>query len=418
MDTITHGIVGALAGKALFAGRDFPAGSSTGKPFIAESDPVARAAITACTLGAMFPDIDVFAGPIARNGLAIMEWHRNISHSLVVLPVWALLLAAISLPLARWLRWRRPSFAKLAGIYAVALASHVLLDAATTFGTMIWSPVRYTRVAWDWLFIIDLTLTALALLPQLAAWCYREPAKFKQRAASAWVCATAGALGGYALAASVGYGFPIWVAGAASALMAAVLFVPAIRGAGFSWRRASWCRVGLALVCVYMGLAAAAHREALADVEHFAASQHLQVESLAALPLPPTLTHWAGVISTPEGVWRTTFNVPGGDVERAHLYSDARSDRFVREAKKLRDVQVYLWFARFPIWQVVQREGQTVAEVTDVRFFREGQDAEASTQAPPSRRFFGVRRNTAGFTFEVVFDGEGRVVSHGFKEPE
>jgi membrane-bound metal-dependent hydrolase YbcI (DUF457 family) len=418
MDSITHGIVGALAGKAFFAGRDFPAGSSAEKPFLAGSDPVARAAITACTLGAMFPDLDVFVGPIARNPLAIIEWHRNITHSLVVLPVWALLLAAISLPLARWLRWKRPSFAKLAGIYAVALASHVFLDVATSFGTMAWSPIRYTRVAWDWVFIVDLTVTALALLPQLAAWCYREPAKFKGRAGFAWACVTAGALGGYALAASVGYGFPIWVAGAVSTLMAAVLCVPAIGGAGFGWRRASWCRVGLALVCVYIGFAGAAHRQALADVEHFAASHHLQVEFLAALPLPPTLTHWAGVIGTPEGVWRTTFYVPGGDVERTHLYSNARSNRYVREAKKLRDVQVYLWFARFPIWQVMQRQGQTVAEVTDVRFFREQQEVEASEEARPARRFFGVRRNTAGFTFEVVFDGEGRVVSHGFKNPE
>ncbi len=87
-----------------------------------ESAPTARAAITACTLGAMFPDIDIFAGPIARNPLAIMEWHRNITHSLVMLPVWALLLAAVSLPLARWAGWKPPSFAMLVGIYAFGIA--------------------------------------------------------------------------------------------------------------------------------------------------------------------------------------------------------------------------------------------------------------------------------------------------------
>ena len=90
MDTITHGIVGALAGRALFAGRDVPAVSADAAALCSESDPVARAAITACTLGAMFPDIDVFAGPIAHNPLAIIEWHRNITHSLVMLPIWAL----------------------------------------------------------------------------------------------------------------------------------------------------------------------------------------------------------------------------------------------------------------------------------------------------------------------------------------
>jgi membrane-bound metal-dependent hydrolase YbcI (DUF457 family) len=418
MDTITHGIVGALAGKAFFAGRDLPSRSITGMSSNAESDPLASAAIAACTLGAIFPDIDVFAGPIARNPLAIMEWHRNISHSLVLLPVWALLLAAATIPLARGLRWKRPSFAKLTLIYAFGLASHVFLDVITNFGTMVWSPIKYSRVAWDWLFILDLTLTALALVPQIAAWCYRVPAKFSLRAGVAWALLTAAAFGGYSLAAIAGYGFPIWVVAIVSALMAAVLWLPAIRDIGFGWRRANWCRVGFTLVCVYLGFAAAAHRKALADVKDFAASHQLQVESLAALPLPPTLTHWAGVISSPEGVWRTTFHVPGGDIESARHYSDARSDQYVQEAKKLRDVQVYLWFARFPIWQVRQQEGKTIVEISDVRFFREEPDADGSAEARPSRSLIGARRNASSFTFEVVFDTGGQVISSGFKKPE
>jgi uncharacterized membrane protein YbhN (UPF0104 family) len=38
---------------------------------------------------------------------------------------------------------------------------------------MVWSPLDYRRVAWDWLFILDFTFTAIALVPQLAAWCCR-----------------------------------------------------------------------------------------------------------------------------------------------------------------------------------------------------------------------------------------------------
>ena len=144
--------------------------------------------------GSIFPDIDIFAGPLARNPLAIMEWHRNITHSLVMLPVWAVLLAAVSLPLARWLRWKAPSFPRLFGICAVGLATHVFLDLVTSFGTMVWSPLRYSRVAWDWLFILDLTLTAIALVPQLAAWCYREPGKFERRAGAVWAVLTDGRL--------------------------------------------------------------------------------------------------------------------------------------------------------------------------------------------------------------------------------
>ena len=417
MDTITHGIVGALAGRAFFAGQDIPANSAGGVRPHSESAPFARAAITACTLVAIFPDIDVFAGRIARNPLAIMEWHRNITHSLVMLPVWALLLAVVSLPLARWVGWMPPSFAKLVGIYAFGLGTHVFLDVVTNFGTMVWSPLNYSRVAWDWLFILDLTFSAMALLPQVAAWCYREPGKFAWRAGVALAGLTAGTFGAYALAAVAGYGFPAWVVGAASALMAAILFVPAMRGIGFRWRRASWCRVGMAALCAYLAFAAATHRQALAYAKDFAASRHLRVESLAALPLPPTLTHWVGVVTTPEGVWRTTFHVPGGNPERTQLYADSGSDRYVAEAEQLRDVQVYLWFARFPIWQVTRREGQTIADVTDVRFFR-GEDVEGSGGPELPRRFTGMRTNATGFTFEVVFDAAGRVISHGFRKPE
>jgi membrane-bound metal-dependent hydrolase YbcI (DUF457 family) len=412
MDTITHGIVGALAGRAFFAGRDVPAISADGATLRSQSDPTARAAITACTLGAIFPDIDVFAGPIARNPLAIMEWHRNITHSLVMLPIWALLLAAVSLPLARWVGWKPPSFAKLLGIYAFGLASHIFLDVVTNFGTMVWSPLNYSRIAWDWIFIVDLGFSGMALLPQFVAWCYREPAKFTLRAGVVWLMFTGIAYAAYAVADSAGYGFPASVVGLVSVLIAATLFLPAVGRHGFHWRRASWCRAGMAVLGVYLGLAAVAHRTALAYARDFASSQHLRAENIAALPLPPTLTHWTGVINTPEGVWRTTFHVPGGTLERSQLYPAAGEDRYVAEAERLRDVQIYLWFARFPVWQVTQSEGRTVADVTDVRFFR----GENNNSQPPGRA--PGMRNAAGFTFEVVFDSLGHVISHGFKKPE
>jgi len=300
------------------------------------------------------------------------------------------------------------------GIYAFGLASHVFLDVATNFGTMVWSPLNYSRAAWDWLFIIDLGFSWMTLLPQFAAWCYREPAKFTWRATIVWVALTGGAFAAHAVADAAGFGFPAWVVGAASGLMATVLFAPALGGTGFRWRRASWCRVGMAALCVYLAFAAAAHRKALAYTENFAASHHLRVENLAALPLPPTLTHWTGVITTPEGVWRTIFHVPGGTLERTQLYAEVGSDRFVAEAEQLRDVQVYLWFARFPIWKVTRGEGRTVADVTDVRFFRGEDSNDPQRPGDPA----GTRANAPGFTFEVVFDSDGHVISHGFKRPE
>jgi membrane-bound metal-dependent hydrolase YbcI (DUF457 family) len=416
MDTITHGIVGALAGKAFFAGRDVAAGSAENTESRALSAPTARAAIVACTLGAMFPDIDIFAGALGHNPLAIMEWHRNITHSAVLLPVWALLLAAISIPLARLIKWQPPPFPMLFLIYAAGIATHIFLDVITNFGTMVWSPLRYTRAAWDWVFILDLTVTSIALVPQLAAWCYREPEQFRRRAVGVWGLLTAGAMGAYFFAGSAGYPFSLTVVPVLSAIFAVVIFSPASQG-GFLWTRANWCRGGLLLLCAYIGLAAAMHYKAAADLKRFAGARNLHVENLAALPLPPTLTHWSGLISTPEGVWRTTFHEPSGAIQRTQLYFSAHDLPLIEEAKKLRDVQTYLWFSRFPVWRVVPREGnETAVEINDVRFFREGNPF--APEDPPQRRIATSRPGRAGFTFEILFDAQGRVLSHGFREPE
>jgi hypothetical protein len=173
----------------------------------------------------------------------------------------------------------------------------------------------------------------------------------------------------------------------------------------------------MGVLCAYVVCAGVAHRKALGYVSDFAISHKLNIENLAALPLPPTFTHWAGVITTPEGVWRTTFQVPGGKVERAQLYREPDPNRFVAEAKNLRDVQIYLWFARFPIWRAEQIRDRTVVEITDVRFFREnGQEFENSS--PPETPGTKKRKLGGGFTFQVVFDAAGNLLSDGFKAPE
>jgi membrane-bound metal-dependent hydrolase YbcI (DUF457 family) len=418
MDTITHGIVGALVGKALFAGTDTSAGAPTHGARAALSSPTARVAIAGCTLGATFPDIDIFAGPLAHNPLAIMEWHRNITHSAVLLPLWALILSLFAIPIARWLKWQSPPFWTLYLIFAAGIASHIFLDLVTNFGTMVWSPINYSRPAWDWIFILDLTLTSIAAVPQLAAWCYREPQRFKLRAVGIWTALSIGALGAYGLARTAGYGFSPATTVVISGVFAIIVFVPATHGRGFRWTRAAWCRTGLAILCVYVGVAATLHHKALEDVEQFAADQRLQIEGLAALPLPPALTHWVGLVSTKDGVWRTTFYEPSGRRESTRLYADAQSLPFLEKVMQLPDVQTYLWFARFPVWRVERRpDDQTAIEISDVRFFRE-RDPFAAADPPRGNRISRSRPGRAGFTFEIIFNAQGQLIAHGFREPE
>src|SRR5256712_14037267 len=107
MDTITHGIAGALIGKAVFGGQDMFA-----------SLPMNRGRIITWSLmfGAIFPDSDVLRAIFSHDRLLVITWHRSITHSLVLLPLWAVLLAGISRAIEISRKREAPSFTTLAGI--------------------------------------------------------------------------------------------------------------------------------------------------------------------------------------------------------------------------------------------------------------------------------------------------------------
>ena len=93
MDTITHGIAGALIGKAVFRGDDM----FTRRPMNPR-----RIVTWSLMFGAIFPDADVIRGWFDHNDMLIMTWHRSITHSLVCLPIWALALALLTRAIARY----------------------------------------------------------------------------------------------------------------------------------------------------------------------------------------------------------------------------------------------------------------------------------------------------------------------------
>ncbi len=316
MDTITHGIVGALIGKAFFA--DDPRRSApTWRERPKTED---RVAIISATLGAMFPDIDVFAGPLAHNSLALITWHRNITHSVLLLPLWAVLLALLTRWLARVVQWPAPSMRELVGIYAAGLASHIFLDVITSFGTMAWSPLNYTRLAWDWLFIVDLALTSFALVPQLGAWVFRKKEGAAARAFAFWGVLSALAFLIAPLVRSIDVPFTTTDSVAATFVFAGFFILPLRRGVGLRTGRMKWCRIGAALVTGYLVFAAGMHHTAIQRVTEFADEQGLEHVSIAAVPLPPSVAKWAGLIATPQGVFRVEFDqFGGGPVQLAYF---------------------------------------------------------------------------------------------------
>ena len=110
----------------------------------------------------LLPDIDYFL--IFYDRLAFIRHHRGFTHSLLALPLLALLGAGLGRALGGP-RWFRPILV----IGLAVLASHLLLDLATSYGTQILFPLSRKRFTLDWLFIIDPYLTALLLAGAVAA---------------------------------------------------------------------------------------------------------------------------------------------------------------------------------------------------------------------------------------------------------
>src|SRR5277367_1741315 len=246
MDTITHGIAGALIGKAVFHGEDLFA-----------SKPMNRARIITWTVmfGAIFPDSDILRDWFSSNQMLILTWHRSFTHSLVCMPIFALLLAALTRWFARWRKWDAPAFAALAGLYAVGILSHIFLDLVTNFGTMIWSPLKWSRPAWDLIFIIDFTFTAFILCPQILAWVYRQAEGLKNRAILTWAVLALASLGVAEIAKNVGAPISTQTAITTIALLTAFFLLPALRFKGVGVRYATWNRAGLAAAILYLAAA-------------------------------------------------------------------------------------------------------------------------------------------------------------------
>lgn len=390
MDTITHGIAGALIGKAVFRGEDL----FTSKPMNR-----ARVITWSLMLGAIFPDSDILRDWFSHNQMLILTWHRSFTHSLVCMPIFALLLAALTRGFARWRKWDAPSFAALTGLYAVGILSHIFLDLVTSFGTMIWSPLQWSRPAWDLIFIIDFTFSALLLCPQLLAWVYRQAEGLKNRAILTWAVLALASLGVAAIAKNVGAPISAQTAVTTIALLTAFFLLPALRFKGVGVRYATWNRAGLAAAILYLAAAFYAHRAALERVEKFAALFHLQVDSFGALPLPPSLWHWDGLVNTPHGVYEVRLDLsepaPLASVEHRY-YPDAIPNQYIDAAKRLPEVQTILWFSRFPVTRFHREGSDAVIEFSDMRF-------------PQMRRDRPVT-----FTYRVRMDKSSQVISKGW----
>ncbi len=115
-------------------------------------------------LAGMAADLDVFIRS-ASDPLLFLEFHRQFTHSLVSIPIGALLCALFFYPFFKL----KLSFKQIYLFSFLGYLTHGLLDACTSYGTQLFWPFSNQRVAWNTVSIIDPFFTFPILLLLLFA---------------------------------------------------------------------------------------------------------------------------------------------------------------------------------------------------------------------------------------------------------
>lgn len=315
MDTITHALLGAL---------------------VAQTTAVKRSRLTArerlalgATAGA-FPDID-FLGFLLHPLVFLADWHQGPTHSLLLLPFCAALLAVGF----AWVTGKRAVLVEAGLLAGVALASHIVSDVITAYGTQILAPLSQQRVSLNWVFVIDPLFTAIIL-------------------------------------------------------------VTLVMGHRLETRRVAIALIGLALLTTYVAGLALLQRQALDLGRPFLHSQAEGPAEVVALPQPFSPFNWAVIVVSEDRYHRAWVNLaghpplvpdlPGLSVMRALTQSYASRDEVQweqwhrhGETTEERELASSLWakpefapFLRFAVLPSLSRISRDDREVcvwfTDLRY--------------------------------------------------
>jgi inner membrane protein len=346
VDTLSHGLAGSVLSRA-FSDR-----------------PEARVAFWVGAIAAMVPDLDILFN---STRLDYLRDHRSWTHSFVVLPFLALLIALVAKAFLR-----RAPLSTLWCFAALGLASHIVFDWITSFGTMFWTPLSRARYSLDWVFILDPVFSSIVILSLIGAVAFRGRARRITAAGS-------GLLIGY------------------------IVFCALIHARALSaWRRVDPAPPGATVGVLpqflspfrWLGLT---DRGDAIDVAFFDVGPFARgVED----PRPPQ--KWSEVLRGLSDFY------PPPSAARVRRYDKPPPSPALAAARALPDWKVYLGFARFPLETVEPESDGTVAVIVqDLRFL--------PWFAGPWERDTdegGFRRQP--FVYRVRFDSELRVLERGF----
>ncbi len=163
MDPLTHALSGALLVRAASASNPSQLSGLAGSSRL----PL-RLKIATGFAAAAFPDLD-FALRLLDT-LTYLNWHQGPTHSLIMLPLWAWLLAFL---FSRFFRsrytWRQFFLPACLG-----LIIHIAGDLITSYGLMLFAPFSTERYALPLAFVIDPWFSLIIIAGLSVSWFYPD----------------------------------------------------------------------------------------------------------------------------------------------------------------------------------------------------------------------------------------------------
>ena len=293
MDPVTHGLTGALLAEAGIRQK------------------LGNSARVAMAVSAMFPDIDI----VYRIG-GLPEYlanHRALTHSFVGIIASGIILG----PLGAYVAGSRGPASRaeagpqryLAWISAcwIALFSHQILDLITSYGTIVFYPFSRERYFFDWVFIVDVFLSAIL----------------------------------------------------------AFFLIRALRNPESSIRIA---RKGLIAASIYIAFCSANHQMALYQLRHSAQANGIAYRSLGAVPQALLPFRWSGIIDAGSQYYQKNYVDLQPPQPPFAVYPKSTGSYWEDRAKQTDLGVLFFWFARYPVAHQEDRGNLHIIDFYDLRF--------------------------------------------------
>lgn len=281
MDNLTHTLLGIALAQAGFSRR------------------YGKGTTALMAIASNLPDLDALV--LFYPGWDAILYRRMLTHSIVGLPM----LAAAAAWVFR-LFFKQMSWPAAFGLCLLAMLVHVFFDLINSFGVVLFYPFDLTRHELAWLFIIDLILWGLLLVPFI--------------------------------------------------LLRVKKWQP---NASFFWR------VSLTGVFIYIILCGLGRRQALTQLKNVAKESQIQAAWIYVFPEAFGPWHFRGVIK--EGS-QIKFYLLHNLIQKAELkeiYVTQEHDPEVQNMRLSFEARRLEWFFKAPVWQ---RDENGVIKVFDLRF--------------------------------------------------